>query len=97
MYARIARFEGGEADAIRQSAEETKARADSGPPEGLPAKGFMMLIDPDNGRGLGITLFETEDDLRKGDEVLNSMSPAGDGMGSRASVESYEVAIDLRV
>ena len=97
MYARVARFEGGEPDAIRQNAVETGSRAESGPPEGVPAKGFLLLIDPDNGRGLGISLFETEDDLRQGDEVLNSMSPPSEGMGRRTSLETYEVAIDVRI
>ena len=97
MYARVARFEGGEADAIRQNAQDIRSRAESGPPEGVPAKGFVLLIDQENGRGLGIRLFETEEDLRKGDEVLNSMSPPSEGMGRRASVETYEVAVDVRI
>jgi hypothetical protein len=96
MYARVARFEGGEADAIRQNAQEISSRAESGPPEGVPAKGFLLFVDPENGRGLGISLFETEEDLRKGDEVLNSMSPPSEDMGRRASVETYEVAVDVR-
>jgi hypothetical protein len=50
-----------------------------------------MLIDRKAGRGLGITLFETEDDLRKGDEALNKMSPPDVEGGRRASVEVYEV------
>jgi hypothetical protein len=74
-----------------------KDRAASGPPEGVPAVGFTMLIDPDTGQSLAITLFETEDDLRKGDEALNAMNPSGDDVGSRTSVETYEVAVDLRV
>lgn len=97
MYARVARFEGGQADAIRQNAEEINSRAESGPPEGVPAKGFLLLVDPDNGRGLGISLFETEEDLRQGDEVLNSMSPPSEGMGRRTSLEIYEVAVDARL
>ncbi len=97
MYARVARFEGGEADAIRQNAEDISSRAESGPPEGVPAKGFVLLIDPENGRGVGISLFETEEDLQKGDEVLNSMSPPSEGMGHRTSVETYEVAVDVRI
>jgi hypothetical protein len=97
MYARVARFEGGEAEAIRQNVQEISSRAESGPPEGVPAKGFLLLVDADNGRGLGISLFETEEDLRKGDQVLNSMSPpSGEGMGRRSSVETYEVAVDVR-
>jgi hypothetical protein len=74
------------------------SRSEQGPPEGVPAKGFMMLIDPDSGRSLAIGLFETEADLRKGDETLNAMTPpSGDDAGSRVSVEAYEVAIDVRV
>jgi len=97
MYARVARFEGGEAEAIRQNAQEISSRSESGPPEGVPAKGFLMLIDPDNGRGLAISLFETEEDLRKGDETLNAMTPPSDGMGRRASLETYEVGVDFRL
>ncbi len=98
MYARVARFEGGEADAIRQNAQDISSQAESGsgPPEGVPAKGFLLLVDPDNGRGLGISLFETEEDLRKGDEVLSSMTPPSEGMGRRTSLETYEVAVDVR-
>jgi hypothetical protein len=56
----------------------------------------MVLIDPDDGRTLSVTLFETEDDLRQGDETLRSMDPPDSDMGSRASVETYEVAVDIR-
>lgn len=97
MYARVARFEGADADAMRHSAQDIRAQAEAGPPEGVPAKGFLLLIDPDTGTGLGVSLFESEADLRAGDEVLNAMSPPGEGMGRRASVEMYEVAVDMRL
>jgi hypothetical protein len=96
MVARVARWEGGDADAMRRAAQEVASRAASGPPEGVPAKAFLLLIDPDNGRQIGISLFETEEDLRKGDEVLNSMSPP-EVVGTRAPVEMYEVAVDVRM
>ena len=51
----------------------------------------------DGGRSMAISLFETEADMRKGDETLNAMSPPGDGMGRRSSVEMYEVAAELRM
>jgi hypothetical protein len=94
MYARVAKWEGADAEAVRRTAERIAANAAEGPPEGVPAKGFMLLIDPDNGRSLAVGLFETEEDLRKGDEVLNAMNPPDDGMGHRASVEMYEVAVE---
>lgn len=96
MYARVAKWEGGDAEAMRRSANEMNSRASSGPPEGVPAVGFLLLIDPDEGSGLAISLFETEEDRRKGDETLNSMSPPSEGLGRRASVENYEVAVDVR-
>jgi hypothetical protein len=55
-----------------------------------------MLVDPEGGRSLAIALFETEDDLRRGDETLNSMTPGSDLEGRRTSVETYEVAVDVR-
>lgn len=97
MYARVARWEGAEAEALRASAREMQGQAESGPPEGVPAKGFTLLIDPDSGRSLAIGLFETEEDLRKGDEALNAMNPSDDATGKRTSVEMYEVPIDLRL
>lgn len=95
MYARVVRFEGADAEAMRQSAAEIKSRAESeaGPPPGVPAKEFLLLHDTDAGKAIGITLFETEDDYRQGDETLNSMSPPGGGLGSRVAVEKYELAV----
>jgi hypothetical protein len=98
MYARVARFEGGEAEALRRVAKEVNDMAASeGPPPGVPAVGYLMLIDPDSGRSLGIGLFETEEDLRKGDAALNDMSPSGPDVGKRSTVEIYEVGADLRM
>jgi hypothetical protein len=97
MYARVARFEGSDAEALEQTASEIRARAESqdGPPEGVPAKGLLILNDGENGRRLAISFFETEEDYREGDETLSSMSPPGDGAGERVSVEKYEVAVRL--
>lgn len=96
MYARVARWEGGEADALRASAQEMNERAASGPPEGVPAKGFLMLVDPEGGTSMAIALFETEEDRRKGDETLNGMNPERGDVGKRTSVEMYEVGVDVR-
>lgn len=98
MYARVARWEGADAQALRRTAEQMNSQAASGPPPGVPASGFLMLIDPDSGRSLAVALFETEEDLRKGDEALNAMTPAADDdAGKRTSVEKYEVAVDVRL
>ena len=94
MYARVARWEATDAEAMRQTAERIKERAQGGPPEGVPASGFRLLIDPENGRALAIGFFETEDDLRQGDAALKDMTPPDEGLGQIASVEFYEVAVE---
>ena len=38
-----------------------------------------------------VVIFETEDDYKSGDEILNAM-PAGDTPGQRTSVTRYDVA-----
>jgi len=97
MYARVARWEGADPQTLRTSAEEIRADAESGPPEGLPAKGLLLLHDLEGGRAIAISLFETEEDYRQGDATLNSMNPPGGGMGQRIAVDKYEVAAQLEV
>jgi hypothetical protein len=70
---------------------------ESGPPEGVPSTGFLMLLDPDGKRVVGIGLFETEADYEQGDATLNEMDPPEPGaLGKRVSVERWEVTADLR-
>ncbi|MGC1851872.1 MAG: hypothetical protein WA687_05465 [Solirubrobacterales bacterium] len=97
MYARVVRWEGADAENLERSASEIRSQAESqeGPPEGVPAKGLLILNDGESGRSLAITLFETEDDYQEGDATLNSMSPPNEGFGRRVSVEKYEVAVQL--
>jgi hypothetical protein len=96
MYARVVTWEGGDADAIRESVARIRADAGSGPPEGVPSTGFTFLVDPDGGRVLAISLFATEEDLRTGDAKLNEMSPPV-SMGARSAVRTYEVGFDVRL
>ena len=96
MRARVATFEGGDAAEIRQNIDAIKERAGSGPPEGVPAVGLLLLHDADAGMVMNISLFESDEDLRQGDETLNSMSPpVGSGMGKRVSVHHYDVGVKL--
>lgn len=96
MFARVATFEGDQAE-ITQMAEAIRRDSESGPPEGVPAKEFLLLTGRDSGKAVGIVLFETEDDLRQGDATLNEMSPPAElGTLARRSVEMFEVAVRQR-
>jgi hypothetical protein len=91
MYARIATFEsdpGTMDDAIKMVREEVAGDT----PEGLEGAKMLMLINRETGKGLGVTLFESEEDMRRGDEALNAMNPGP--TESRTSVEFYEVPVE---
>jgi hypothetical protein len=92
VYARVATFQGDPARADEAIAA-VRSEVESGePPPGLENAKMMMLINRETGKGIGVTLYETEDDMRRGDEALNAMSP--DGGGQRTSVEFYEVPLE---
>jgi len=94
VHARIATFEG-PADRIEEMIAAAKNQVETNwasPPEGLEtAKQLWMLVDRENAKGIGITIFESEEDLRRADEALNAMSP--EGGGRRTDVAFYEVAL----
>jgi hypothetical protein len=92
MYARVASFSLG--DGADQMVDQVRTDVESGErPAGLEdAKGMMMLVDRSSGNAMGITLFDTEDAMKRGDEALNAMSPSS---GSRTGVEFYEVAVQM--
>lgn len=93
MYARVASFDLGEG--ADQTMNQIRADVESGnrPPGLEDAKGMMMLVDRSTGKSLGIMLFDSEEAMKKGDEVLNGMSPSGGG--TRSGVEFYEVAVQM--
>lgn len=94
MFVRIARFEGS-SDNWDERIAEIRERTKSGmqAADAPPIKRSLMLVDRNSGRGAAVSFCETEEDLRKADEFMNSMSPPS-GSGSRSSVEMYEVAVD---
>jgi hypothetical protein len=51
-----------------------------------------MLVDRKTGKGMGITLFESEEAMRRGDAALNAMDPGS--TERRTSVEFYEVPVE---
>ena len=98
MYARIARFEGGErnCDEFAANLGETIRSGGHGTPFEDVAdatKRVMLFVDREHNRGANLFLCETEDDLRRIDAAMNETTPAA-GRGARTSVEMYEVLLD---
>jgi hypothetical protein len=95
MYARIATFES-DPSKIDEAIDLVRAEVESGDtPEGLEGSKMLMLVNRETGRGLGVTLFESEEDMRRGDEALNAMNPGA--TERRTSVEFYEVPVQTAV
>jgi len=89
--ARVVSFDGVSADRV---AEMQRDMQNEEQPEGLNATEIIMLHDPDSEKSIVILFFESEDDYRQGDELLDAM-PAGDTPGRRSGVAKYEVALRM--
>lgn len=91
MYARIATFESDPAT-VDDAIAMVRGQVESGDtPPGLEGAKMLMLVNRETGKGVGITLFESEEAMRRGDEALNAMNPGG--TERRTSVEFYEVPV----
>lgn len=92
MYARVATFESDPAR-VDDAIEMVRSEVESGEtPAGLEGAKMLMLVNRETGKGVGITLFDTEEAMRRGDEALNAMNPGGSER--RVSVEFFEVPVE---
>jgi hypothetical protein len=90
VYARIATFESDPAN-VDAAIEMVRKEVEGDTPPGLEGAKMLMLVNRETGKGLGVTLFDSEEALRRGDEALNAMSPGG--TERRTSVEFFEVPV----
>ena len=91
MHARIATFESDPAN-VDDAISMVRGQVESGDtPPGLEGAKMLMLVNRETGQGLGVTLFESEEAMQRGDEALNAMNPGG--TERRTSVEFYEVPV----
>ena len=90
MFTRLATFESDPAG-IDDAIEMVRREVAGNTPPGLEGARMMMLVDRATGKGIGLTLFDSEDAMRRGDEALNAMSPGG--TERRTSVEFFEVPV----
>jgi hypothetical protein len=86
--ARVVTFDGVSKDRME---EMDRQMQEGDPPEGFPSSELIVLHDPDAEKALVLVIFQSEDDYRRGDEILNAM-PGSDTPGQRTSVTKYNVA-----
>jgi hypothetical protein len=97
MYVRIASFEGGDAERLRQMNEERMGSGELNPPAGI--KRILLLNDAENNRRLFATFFDSREDVAAAEQRFEAM---GDEVpeeirGRRTSVDVYEVVIDQQM
>ncbi|CAN5818676.1 hypothetical protein BH20ACT14_BH20ACT14_03580 [soil metagenome] len=91
MYARVATFQSDPAN-IDDAISMVRTEVESGnTPPGLEGAKMLMLVNRESGKGVGITLFDSEEAMRRGDEALNAMNPGASER--RTSVEFFEVPV----
>ena len=90
MYARVATFESDPAK-VDEAIALVRDEVSGDTPPGLEGAKMLMLVNRETGKGLGVTLFETEEAMRRGDEALNAMNSGS--TERRVSVELFEVPV----
>ena len=82
-------FEGVNKDGMDQMSREMQ---EGEPPEGFPPAEVVVLHDTEAEKSLVVIIFETEDDYRRGDEMLNARDETP---GRRTSVAKYDLAMRM--
>jgi hypothetical protein len=94
MFARVASFEGGDTNRLREVNQERRDSGSTGMPEGV--RRIMVLDDQQGGKRLFVTFFDSRDAL---DAAQSKFDAMGDEIpeevrGRRTGIDVYEVVFD---
>jgi hypothetical protein len=92
MHIRVVRFT--DVDPERMEQMRARIKESGGPPPGVNSTGLQVVFDSDQRTAVVIQHFGSEEDLRKGAEVLSAMD-SSDTPGTRASVDAGELWLEL--
>lgn len=92
MYVRVVRFTDVSADRIEAVLAQIKESG--GPPPGVSTSRLQMMSDAEQGTAVVLQYFDTADDMRASARVFEAMD-ASETPGTRASVDTCEVTLDL--
>jgi hypothetical protein len=91
VYVRVVRFTGVTPERVQQLVASVEQA--EGPPPGVPATGLQLLFDQAQGTAVVLQLFDSEEDMRVGDQAFGAMDPS-ETPGSRASVDRCELKLE---
>ena len=93
MFVRVVRF--ADVDADRLEGLLAQIDESEGPPEGIPATGFQVMHDEDQGTAVVLQTFESAEDMAAAEEAFDSMD-ASETPGTRVSVDRTELKKEMR-
>ena len=93
MYVRVVRFTGVTVE--RMEAIEAQVREAGGPPPGVSSTGISFLYDAGQQSVVVLQHYASESDMQESAKVLDAMD-TGETPGTRASVDSCEVRLELK-
>jgi hypothetical protein len=92
MHVRVVRFTDVDPDRLEKLVGEINEA--EGPPEGMPMHGLQMMLDRDQRTAVVIQTFDSEDDMRTSEQVLDAMD-ASETPGMRSTVDRGELKLEL--
>lgn len=102
MFARMATFEGVDAEAAGRTLDQVRERVEP-LMRGLAGyQGYVDLMDRSSGKAVTIAFFDTEENLNAAEPTFDEEMPKqlgdliGPWAGRRTAVERYEVVVDER-
>ena len=97
MYARIATFEGGDTERLRQINQDRMSSGEMNAPAGM--KRVLLLAGEESNKRMFVAFFDSREEIDAARERFESMGDEipEDVRGRRTSVEIYEVVTDQEV
>lgn len=94
MWARVASFEGGDLERLRQLNEDRMASGTMTPPAGT--KRMMLFADEEGNRRLFVTFFDSREAISAAEQRFEAMGDEipEDVRGRRTAVDVYKVVFD---
>jgi hypothetical protein len=102
MFARIATFEGVDIEAAESVMEEARVRIEPMMKGIAGSRGYMQLVDRENGKSVTIAFFDSAESMNEAERVFDEDMPKqlgdlfGEWAGRRTSVQRYEIVEDER-
>src|SRR6266850_3581545 len=94
MFVRVASFEGGDTNRLRELNQERRDSGSTGMPEGVQR--VMILDDEQGGKRLFVTFFDSRDAVDAAQSKFDAMGDEipEDVRGRRTGIDVYEVVFD---